>query len=293
MIKKIAKKVLPKDIKIKLKSIEAERIKKQTQKLPKIDVGKFISIITSDLKIQSGDLVFIHSSMDKINLDFPFYRIIPIMTDIVGPEGTILFPTYPEKNSYETLKEKKKFNVKKTPSYTGILNEFARRQKNSVRSLHPTKSVCAIGRLAKEMTSEHHKSIYPYDICSPYYKLKEYDGKVIGIGVKSTYLSAVHAVDDYLKEAYPVYPYHKEVFEVECINYEGKKEIVQTLAHDMRKMDFDLPGFFAKYLSQDICEDLNVNGADFFVAQARPLLDKLVNIAEKEGITIYKKKYYK
>ena len=56
-------------------------------------------------------------------------------------------------------------------SYTGILTEFARRQRKAIRSLHPTKSVCAIGPAATELTATHHLSPYPYDTDSPYYKL--------------------------------------------------------------------------------------------------------------------------
>ncbi|MGZ8889703.1 MAG: AAC(3) family N-acetyltransferase, partial [Halobacteriota archaeon] len=43
-----------------------------------------------------------------------------------------------------------------------------------MRSLHPTKSVCGIGSLADEITATHHLSPYPYDECSPYYKLIEH-----------------------------------------------------------------------------------------------------------------------
>ena len=158
--------------------------------------------------------------------------------------------------------------------------------------MHPTKSVCAIGPLAEELTSEHHKSIYPYDVNSPYYKLTKHNAKIIGLGVKTTYLSAVHCADDFLKDDYPVDPYHKMVFEVECVNYSGEKVIVKTLAHDMKKMDFDLPKYFSTNIPDTICKDININGANFFRAEAAPLIQNLINLA-KQGNTIYKRKYYK
>ena len=112
------------------------------------------------MNLRSGDLVYVHSGMDGLNLAFPFYRILFLIREVIGPAGTVLFPSYPNHriSSYEYLRQGKVFDVRRTPSYTGILTEFARRQSGAVRSLHPTKSVCAIGPAAAEITATHHLS---------------------------------------------------------------------------------------------------------------------------------------
>jgi aminoglycoside 3-N-acetyltransferase len=288
MILEIAKKIVPDNIKNFIKRKRQEKLKALISSLPKLSEENFRNIIIDKLGLKNGDIICIHSSVDRLNLDFPSYKIINILLEIVGESGTILFPTYPKLNSYLTLKNGEIFNIKRSPSFTGILSEYARRHSRAIRSLHPTKSVVAIGPLTKELTDGHENSPYPYDTCSPYYKLREYNAKIIGIGVKTTYLSAVHTVDDTMRDIFPLNPYHKELFEAECINYSGDKIIVKTYAHYMKYMNFDLPDFFKKNVPKEICEDINIDGMSFFRADAKPMYDYMVNLLKEKKITIYK-----
>lgn len=286
----LIKKIVPD----KYKKIYHKRKQKQTAKyvasLPKLCEQGLKEILIDRLGISSGDMVFVHSSLGMLNLDFPSYHALPIILDIIGSEGTLIMPTYPKESSYNFLKNGKVFDIKKTPTYTGLLNEYARRHSAAVRSLHPTKSVVAIGKYAHEITCDHHKGILPYHSGSPYYKINAYNAKVIGIGVQTTYLSAVHSVDDTFPQ-FPVETYHNEIFEAKCINYERQEVIVKTKAHDMRKMHFDLPKFFAQNVDKSICEDIDIDGMKFFRANAKELYDELCKLAGK-GITIYSKKFY-
>jgi aminoglycoside 3-N-acetyltransferase len=204
----------------------------------------------------------------------------------------MLFVTYPKLLSYEFLRRGEIFDVRTTPSYMGVLSEFARRQKNAIRSLHPTKSVCAIGPYAKELTSSHQESPYPFDYCSPYYKLINYDAKIIGLGVSTEVLSFVHCVDDSLKEAFIVEPYHNKLFSAKCLNYDGELEIVQTLAHNMRKMNHNIPSFMKKNISSETCRDMSIHNMHFFLAKTRELLSVMIKLAQ-DNTTIYPKSSYK
>jgi aminoglycoside 3-N-acetyltransferase len=236
--------------------------------------------------------VFVHSSVDRLNLGFPFYGVLSILREIVGPEGTLLFPTYPRLSSYEFLKSGEVFDVRKSASYTGILTEVARRQKGAVRSFFPTKSVCAIGAQAARLTATHQDSPYPYDSSSPYFKIMEFKGKIIGFGVGTWNLSFVHCVDDFLKEAFPVMPYHKHLFRARCINYAGEEAIVPTYAHDMRKMNHDVPRFMKNHIPSTVCGDIVVDGMNFFRADSAPLFEAMIDFARK-GITIYPAESYR
>ena len=171
------------------------------------------------------------------------------------------------------------------------MSEVARRQANAVRSLHPTKSVCAIGAAAEELTCDHQKSPYPYDRCSPYYRIAEFGGKIVGLGVSTANLSFVHCVDDALKDDFPVRPYHAQLFAATCINGARNKVIVKTYAHDLRKMNHHIPRFMKTYVSSDACIDLNLNGMKFFRADARRLFDEMSGLAAT-GKTIYPRSVY-
>lgn len=287
----VIKNILPEAVKLKYHAYQQKKQKKIVNSLPKINEKEFENILINDLGINTGDNLFIHSSLDKLNLDFPFFNVLSIIKNLVGEQSTIAFPTYPLLNSYKLLKSNQIFDIRKSPSFTGILSELARRQKNSVRSLHPTKSVTAIGPLANEWTNSHNASPYPYDYNSPYYKINLYNTKIIGIGIRSTYLSAVHSCDDTMRNIFPVNPYHKEIFDARCINYEGKEEIVKTYAHDMKMMHFDLPTFFKKNIDSEIVQDIDIKGMKYFKADAKKLYEKMTELA-KIGITIYNKSYY-
>lgn len=147
------------------------------------DEDRFRAVLTDALQLKRGDVVFVHSSIDRLGLGFPFYRILSLIREVIGENRTVLFPTYPRLTAHESLLSGEIFDVRTSPSFTGVLTEFARRQRGAVRSLNPTKSVCALGPHAHSLTEAHQDSPYPYDRCSPYYKLMDVGGKIIGLGV--------------------------------------------------------------------------------------------------------------
>ena len=260
--------------------------KAKVKALPALTEDDFLSMLTDRLGLTDGDTVLVHSSMDQLHLAFPFGRILALVRRAIGEAGTMMFPTYPGLPSYEFLASGKTFDVRKEPSYMGILTEFARRQRDAVRSLHPTKSVCAIGPLARELTGSHRQSRYPFDRNSPYYKLVERGGKIIGLGVSSERNSFVHCVEDVLQDDFPVRTYHDQLFAARCIDADGKNIVVETYAHKLHLMNHDIPTFMQRHVSADACVDLKIKGMKFFKANAAKLLAEMTELAAR-GITIY------
>jgi aminoglycoside 3-N-acetyltransferase len=286
-LQKIARNLLPGRALAQLRRAKWELERRRIALLSPLTEEDFTKILAGDLGLTTGDLVYVHSGMDGLNLSFPFYRILFLIQEVIGSSGTVLFPTYPNHrvSSYEYLRQGKIFDVRRTPSYTGILTEFARRQRNAVRSLHPTKSVCAIGPGAKEITATHHLSPYPYDTCSPYYRLIEGGGRIIGLGASTNYISFGYCVDDALKEKFPVRVYHDQIFDVPCVNYEGETVVVSTYAHDMsRVVHPDMPRFMKTYVSEEACRDLTIRGMRFFRANAPKLFAEMMELAERDII---------
>lgn len=294
-LQRLARTILPDRAVTSLRRAKWARECRRVASLPPLTEEDFREILAQDLKLNEGDLVYIHSGMDGLNLAFPFYRILFLIREVIGASGTVLFPTYPNHriSSYEYLRLGKVFDVRRTPSYTGILTEFARRQRNAVRSLHPTKSVCAIGPAAREITATHHLSPYPYDTCSPYYKLIEGGGRIIGLGASTNYISFGYCVDDALKEQFPVRVYHDKIFDAPCINYAGERVTVSTYAHDMsRVMHPDMPRFMKTYVSEEACRDQNIRGMRFFRASAPKLFQEMMSLAGRD-IIAYPRSVYK
>jgi Aminoglycoside 3-N-acetyltransferase len=295
-LQRIARTILPARAVTSLRRAKWARECRRVASLPPLTEEDFREILASDLNLNEGDLVYVHSGMDGLNLAFPFYRILFLIREVIGASGTVLFPTYPNHriSSYEYLRLGKVFDVRRTPSYTGILTEFARRQSGAVRSLHPTKSVCAIGPAAAEITATHHLSPYPYDTCSPYYKLIEGGGKIVGLGATTNYISFGYCVDDAWKEKFPVRVYHDKSFAAPCINYQGEQVLVRTYAHDMsRVIHPDMPPWFQKYVSAAVCRDLMVRGMRFFRADAPKLFAEMMSLAERDIIAYPRSVYRK
>ncbi len=293
-ISDFARKVLPADVVESLIRARKRYRRARVERLPQLTETDLTAILRERLGLVAGDIVYMHSSVDRLNLGFPFYRILPLIQSVIGEKGTVLFPTYPNRrpmSSYEYLRTGQVFDIRRTPSFTGLLTEFGRRHPRAIRSLHPTRSVCAIGPLAEWMTSTHQQSPYPYDPPSPYYKLIECNAKIIGVGVWTEYLSFVYCIDDAMKSNPPVRTYHPQTFHATCINYRGEQEIVETYAHDMSRCIHDIPQFIKRHIPADVCEDIIVNGMKFFRADARRLFDVMLPLAER-GITVYPRSVY-
>ncbi len=294
-LKNLAKAVLPERAVASLRRVKWERERRRVAALKPLNKDDVRAILLDQLGLGQGDLVYVHSGMDGLNLDFPFYGLLPLIREAIGESGTVVFPTYPNHriSAYEWLRDGNVFDVRRTPSYTGILSELARRQRTAVRSLHPTKSVCAIGPAAKELTATHHLSPYPYDRESPYYKLIAGRGKIIGLGVTTNYLSFIYTVDDTLKEKFPVRVYHDDVFSAPCINYAGERLNVDTYAHDMSTtVHPDMPLFMRTHVSDRACRDLIIRGMKFFRASTPELYEELMALAAR-GIVAYPKSVWK
>lgn len=248
----------------------------------------FRTLLTKKMYIRKGTTVFVHSSMDKLNIRFPVYRVLHLLLDAVGSEGTLLFPAWHYIGRAEDyLKNPANvFDVKKSPAVLGLLPELARRHKDAYRSLHPVNSVVAIGKHAKELVSEHHLDIYPQGEKSPFYKMTGLDGKVIGLGEKVVSLSFVHCVEDILNDRFPVQTLSDETYEGTVIDYDKKAITVKTKAAHVGIQNRDIAGFFNKHISGDICVRFKFRGNNFFSCSADKLFNRMKELAFQSK-TIY------
>ena len=275
-----------------VRQIRRNRMKARMKSLPPLTEEMFKSILTQDFQLKTGSVVFIHSSINGLSPAFEPSRILSIIRETIGDEGTILTPTYPRLPSYRFLLSGEVFDVRNSPSYSGAVSEELRTQEGALRSLHPVKSVCAVGPLAMVLTESHQNSPYPYDYCSPYYKIIPYQGIIIGLGVVPHYLSFVHVIEDAMKEEFPVAPYHKKCFEAKCINYAGEMEIVKTYGHNMHKMCHNIPKLISTRVSDKAGQCLKIYGRDFFRIDTQTLFNEMIDLA-KRNITIYPRVCYK
>jgi aminoglycoside 3-N-acetyltransferase len=252
--------------------------------------NEFRETLTGQLGIKNGSTVFIHSSIDSLNIEFDTLRLLEILLETVGSEGTLVFPcwhfTY---RAEEYLLSGKVFDVKRSPSALGMLSEIARRYPGAQRSFHPTNSIVAIGKHAKAITETHHLDIYPCGEMSPYYKLMELGGFIAGIGVNAHFMSFVHCPEDVLKNQFPVKTRLNQVFEAKVKKEDGSVELVRTLAAHPQIKNNNINRFLRENVSQEICRNITVKGNRLFIAHSKELFDAITELS-REGKTIYNAK---
>jgi len=255
---------------------------------PLLSEDAFRRILIEDLGLNTGETVMVHGAMGELHLDFPFENILDMLKETVGEKGTLIFPTYPEKTSHEYLIQGDIFDVSTTPSGMGLLSEYARSRPEAIRSLHPTKSVCALGHRAAEITATHHLSLNPYDLQSPYQKMMKYGAKVIGLGIFIHQgLSHLHTVEGARDLVFPANIYDEHVFRATCRDSQGHPRIVETRVHRLDRMRFRIPEFLRDHIPSAICRNLVSHGHPFFWADADKLFHRMMDLA-RQGITMYR-----
>lgn len=145
-----------------------------------------------DAGLGPGDAVLVHSSLRSVGpVDGGPANVVSVMLDLLGPSGILMVPTF----TYTRDLIKPWFDSRTTAGLTGALAEAVRRWPGSVRSLHPTHSVAAIGSRADEMTTGH-LQVRALGIGSPIDRLAQAGGKVLLIGVDHRASSTIHVGEE-------------------------------------------------------------------------------------------------
>ena len=141
-------------------------------------------------------MLLVHSSFKSLGLREP-EEIVGALLSALGKQGTLLMPalTYRQEPLliHDTLR---------TPSCVGYLSEYFRTRKSTLRSLHPTHSVCAVGGQAGAILADHWRDITPCGANSPFNRLMELGGKILMIGCGLRPSTTMHAVEEYARPPY-------------------------------------------------------------------------------------------
>lgn len=164
--------------------------------------------LVEDLKrigIEKGDIVLVHSSLSSIGyVPGGAETVIDSLIESVGESGTIVVPTITGQ-LYDSPENPPSFSRDK-PCWTGTIPETLRKRKEAYRSLHPTHSVAAIGRLAREITEGHENSLTPCGEGTPFLKIPNLNGKILFLGVTLDSNTTFHAVEELSKLYYHLQP---------------------------------------------------------------------------------------
>jgi aminoglycoside 3-N-acetyltransferase len=154
-----------------------------------------------DLGFTPGAMVMVHSAFSLVKRRVPDLtpeKLIRQMQELLGPEGTLLMPAFAFRGRQSHYVDTHThFDVRQTPSAVGILTEVFRKMPGVIRSYHPTHSVAGWGQHAREILSTHHLGS-TFGVTSPFYRLREYDGLVVGLGRRYRYAFTITHVPEEL-----------------------------------------------------------------------------------------------
>lgn len=269
---------------------------KQSQ--PHVTAGQ----ITADLRkmgIQPGDILFIHSSLKSLGyVDGGPKAVIQGLLDAVGPEGTLLLPTYymPGGSILGTCQlEGYVFDPRIHGTNMGALPDAFLQFPGVERSIHPTHSVSAIGKHAKFLTEAHHLAPSVFGKGSPWQRFHELNGTVLGIGISMGPVTFYHSLEDTLGDQFPVKVWMDETYQIPCKGWNGEDYLVpvrpyraeitpQRIDHKSRE---DLREFMrGEFIRRGILQRGTVGEAKAWSITASDFFTAIADLANRK-ITIY------
>jgi len=252
------------------------------------------------LGIRRGDTLFVHSSLKSLGyVEGGAAAVIKALQDAVGPEGTLLVPTYYlpagtvkaacEMDGYV-------FDPRRHGTSMGRLPEAFLAQEAIERSVHPTHSVSAWGRHARYLTEAHHTAPSIFGAGSPWERFVGIEGaKVLGLGVSMGPVTFYHVLEDALGDAFPVPVWDERSYRLPCLDGEGRScEVpVRPFARGISARRIDHPArhdlrawFQAEFERAGLRVNGEVGAAQAWFIPARAFFDHLRQLAA-EDITIY------
>lgn len=169
------------------------------------------------LGITEGDTIFVHSAYSTLSrtpggVEGGPQTVIDAILDLVGPEGTLIMPTF----NYDFLRGTP-WDIRTTPSQMGVLTELVRNDPRAKRMYHAIYSMAAIGKHANELAE--HRSNDCFGESTIFSKFRRWDAKILILGL--AYSKAITFLHHCEQAAGVNYRYLKE-FKGVAIDAQGK-----------------------------------------------------------------------
>ena len=251
------------------------------------------------LGIRHGDTVMLHSSLKSLGfVDGGPRTVLEALVEAVGPTGTLVVPTYwlPGGTILATCTlDGYVFDPRRHGSHLGRLPSEFLKFDGIARSIHPTHSVSAIGRHAREVTERHHLAPSIFGTGSPWDRCHALDAKVLGLGISMGPVTFYHLLEDRMLDRFPLPVRLSTTYRMPCLDHDGRTVVVPVTPLDPAFMPqrIDAPGrddlrdyFRSDFDRQGLLGRGRVGEAPSWVVPAQRFYARLETLMD-EGITIY------
>ena len=150
--------------------------------------------------VRRGGALLVHSSLTSMgHVSGGAETVILGLLDALGPEGTLLMPAL----SYKTVgRANSVFDVLRTPSCVGAIAEYFRTRAGTMRSVHPTHSVCGVGAEVEAFLGDHHLDRTPVGPNSPLRRLRDRGGQILMLGCGLRPNTSMHGIEETVEPPY-------------------------------------------------------------------------------------------
>ena len=252
------------------------------------------------LGIAPGDTLFVHSSLKSLGyVEGGAPAVIGALQDAVGPQGTLLLPTYylPGGTVRATCAMPDYvFDPRRHGTHMGRLPEAFLASAGVRRSIHPTHSVSAWGRHAIHLTEAHQRAPSIFGMDSPWQRFIGCEhAKVLGLGISMGPVTFYHALEDAMGGAFPVPVWEDDTKLLPCLDHAGRRWDVPVRPFDQavaqRRIDHPGRGDLRDYFHREFdTAGLRVNGqvgdAASWCIPAQAFYAHLERLAS-DNVTIY------
>lgn len=146
------------------------------------------------LRLSRSDTVLIHSSMKAIGaVEGGADTVLDAFQEYLS-DGLLVLPTHTWK---QINGEYNIFDPQSEPSCVGVLTERFRMRPEAIRSWHPTHSVAAVGRDAKDFTAGEEAWDTPCPRAGCWGKLYDRNAKVLFVGCTLRSNTLLHGVEEW------------------------------------------------------------------------------------------------
>lgn len=227
--------------------------------------NKYISTkeLAKHLHIEKGDRIYVTSDVKELLYEMMQHEddtdlniLIDGIIDIIGPDGTLVFPTF----NWAFCKGET-FDIRKTPCKTGSLGKIALKRDDFLRTGHPIYSFAVWGRGQKELCEMTNKSSFGNDSPFAYMVDNGFKNLFIDKDLEHSFVF-VHYCEQ--STGHISYRYLKD-FTADYIDYDGS---ISKRTYDMNVRDLDLDvtnviyAFEDEFVEKGIMTRWQINGLE-------------------------------
>ncbi len=233
-------------------------------------------------RIPRDGVLFFHSAFRGLSAQgFRAEAFIEGLLDYMHP-GTLIMPTMSWRSFRPALmaaSPKPIFDELATPSHVGVIPEIFRVRYATRRSIHPTHSVAAAGKLTGDLLSGHHLDDTPCSPNSPYGRARNQDAHIVMLGAGLERCTAIHLAEETVApDVYLEPPARAET--IDCIDRHGNKYAVRVRRHLDLSRNF--PKFAEPLAARGKLRRGGLAGTPWLAMTQRDLLDEVCGALERD-----------